>query len=74
MRTNVRLVAKVSVARKPVPVVPSTLMVTVLPALPKAASELAARTPERTSSVRPTAPKVLVPESWSVPAPDLIRP
>ena len=74
LSTNVRLVAKVSTARKPTPEEPSTSSVTELPALPSAPSEPAATTPDSTEIVRPAAPKVLAPVSSSVPAPDLIRP
>ena len=70
---KVRAVPIVPVARKPTLVKPSTFKVTVFAAFPKAPSELAARTPDKTSIVAPAPPKVL-PElvSANVPAPDLV--
>ena len=50
------------------------MSVTLLPAAPKAASELAASTPPRMSTVCPAPPNVLTARSSRVPGPDLIRP
>ena len=69
-----RALVKEDRARKPTPVDPSALSVTVLDALPSAASELAAKTPPRMSTVMPAPPKSFVPRSSRVPGPDLIRP
>ena len=73
-KMNVRADEKLAVARKPMSVVPSTFRRTLLPVLPRAASELAARTPARTSIVAVAPPKVFAGfVSSSVPAPDLVR-
>ena len=70
---KVRDVLILLIARKPTPDKPSTSKVMVFAAFPKAPSELAARTPAKTSIVAPAPPKVL-PElvSTNVPGPDLV--
>ncbi len=74
LRTKVRAVEKVPVARKPTSVVPSTFSLTELPEWPSAASELAATTPARMSITAVAPPKVLPAlASRSVPGPDLVR-
>ena len=71
-RLNVRAEAKLSVARKPVFSVPLAEIVTVLAALPRAASELTLRRPPWMSTVLPAPPKVLMPPRARKPAPVLV--
>ncbi len=74
LRLKVRAVEKLPVARKPVPVVPSTSRVMVFAEFPRAPSLLAERIPFNTSMVAPTPPKVLpLFVKARVPRPDFTR-
>ena len=74
LRLNVRALVTVPVARRPTPLVPFTVRVTVLATSPSEASEPKVSMPAWTLTVLPAPPKVLAPLSTRLPAPSLVRP